>query len=125
MRTARACEDAKAAESRQLRLVQWALTQMPGKPKPAPAEPTKKGNKRRRQEDDDDAVDRSMKRPTTKRQMERQDDKRDTGGATRQRADLRTRLTLGLMLPVKEPRVKNDQGHRRSARIRDLPARPP
>ncbi len=123
MRTARACEDAKAAESRQLRLVQWALTQMPGNPKPPSAEPTKKGNKRRRQEDDDDAVDRPMKPPTTKRQ--RQDDKRVTGGTTRHRAVPRTRLTVGLMLPVKEPRVKTDQGHRRSARIRNLPARLP
>ncbi|KAK4196396.1 hypothetical protein QBC40DRAFT_9943 [Triangularia verruculosa] len=122
-RTARAYEDAKAAEARQLGLVQWALAQMPEKPKPPSAGPTKKGNKRRRQEDDDDAVDRHTKQPTTKRR--RQGDTREEGGASRQRAVPRSRLTLGLVRPVQEPRLTNEQGHRRSARIRDLAARPP
>lgn len=120
IRTARAYKDAKAAEARQLGLVQWALAQMPAKPKPAAAGPTKKGNKRRRQEDDDDAVDRHTKQPTTKRR--RQGDPGGERGASRQRAIPRTRLTLGLMQPVEEPRLTNDQGHRRSARIGDLAA---
>jgi hypothetical protein len=122
-RTVRAYEDAKAAEARQLGLVQWALAQMPEKPKPPSAGPTKKGNKRRRQEDDDDAVDRHTKQPTTKRR--RQGDTREEGGASRQRAVPQSRLTSGLMRPVQEPRLTNNQGHRRSARLRDLAARPP
>ncbi|KAI1118972.1 hypothetical protein F5Y14DRAFT_446779 [Nemania sp. NC0429] len=56
-RTAQVCKAAKAAETRQLRLVEWALAQMPRKPKPPSAGPAKTGNKRRRQEDDDDAAD--------------------------------------------------------------------
>lgn len=68
VRTAQAYERAKATETRQLLLVQWALAQMPGEPKPPSAEPTKKGSKRRRQEDDNDAVDRCTKQPTPKRQ---------------------------------------------------------
>ncbi|KAK3321490.1 hypothetical protein B0T19DRAFT_445249 [Cercophora scortea] len=77
-KTARAYENAKAAESRQLRLVQWALSQMPGQPEPPLAKPLDKDNKRKRQEDeeeDGDAVGRPVKKPTTTSQ--RQGDEQD------------------------------------------------
>lgn len=66
MRTARACKVAKAAETRQLRLVEWALAQMP-----------EEGNKRKQQEDDNDVVDRCTKQLTTKKR--RQGDTRGKG----------------------------------------------
>ncbi|KAI1313152.1 hypothetical protein F5Y03DRAFT_157906 [Xylaria venustula] len=122
-RTARAYDDAKAAEARQLLLVQWALAQMPEKAKPPSAVPTEKGNKRRRQDDKNDAVDRDAKQPTTKRRRQRH--MWEEGGVSRQMAVPKSRLTLGLMRPVKEPRLTDDQGHRRSARIRNLAAQPP